>query len=153
MALPGWLKDIAGGAKDIFTGDDGDFGLDEIIKMIVAGKSVKDLLGIGGDEEAEWATFENESRGGRSLDPRDTLAQGLGQTEGALSDAQARAKQPVRLRSSFVQQPPQFFGGGLPMPIGLTGMDPALMDPNLLKSDSPDASDEEALQALEMLRG
>src|SRR5574341_960923 len=153
MAVPGVLKTIGKGALSFLGGgkDGGGFGIDDLIKLLVAGGSIKDLFGIGNDEEAEWATFENESRGGRSLDPRDLLAQGLGQSETALADAQARAKTPVRLRSSFAQQPPVFTGGGLPMPIGVTGVDPAMKDPNLLKADMGDTSDEDALAALEML--
>jgi len=156
--MPFWgglLKGIGAVGKGLLGigGNKGGFDIDDLIKLLVAGGGVKDLFGIGNDDEAEFASFENESRGGRSLDPRDLLAQGLGQAEGALGEAQTRAKSPVRLRSSFVQQPPVFAGGGLPMPIGVTGMDPAMKDPNLLKADMGTASDDEALQALEMLRG
>lgn len=43
-----------------------------------------------------------------------------------------RAASPVSLPSSYVQQTPVISGGGLPMPIGLTGSDPALANPSLL---------------------
>jgi len=46
--------------------------------------------------------------------------------------AAERAGMPVSLPSAFVQQPPMFRGGGLPMPIGVTGRDPALMRPLLM---------------------
>ena len=143
------LGKIGNIGKGLVTGNDKQFGIDDLIKLIGTGKGLKDLF--GGDEEAEWATFEDESRGGRSLDPRDLLAQGMGQAETALGEAQARAKTPVQLRSSYVQQPPQFSGGGLPMPIGLTGADPALKDPSLLQAQmggAPADDDDDALAAI-----
>lgn len=147
MNIPGWLKNFVGG------GDSGGLDIADLIKLIGATGGIKDLLGLN-DEDAEWATFENESRGGRSLDPRDLMAQGLQQTERAGMAAGERAKTPVRLRSSYVQQPPQFVGGGLPMPIGLTGQDPGLTDPSLLSAEGAlsDNPFDEADAALEMLR-
>lgn len=38
----------------------------------------------------------------------------------------ARANEPITLGSSFVQTPGGFSGGGLPMNIGVTGVDPAV---------------------------
>ena len=43
-----------------------------------------------------------------------------------------RAATPISLPSSYVQTPPVFSGGGLPMPIGVSGQDPALANPSLL---------------------
>lgn len=43
-----------------------------------------------------------------------------------------RAATPISLPSAYVQSTPVFTGGGLPMPIGLTGSDPALVNPSLL---------------------
>jgi hypothetical protein len=42
------------------------------------------------------------------------------------------AQEPIDLSSSYVQPLPTFTGGGLPMPIGVTGRDPALSNPSLL---------------------
>lgn len=50
--------------------------------------------------------------------------------QGALTD---RANRPVQTRSAFVQNPPSFSGGGLPLDIGVTGADPALLDSSLLE--------------------
>lgn len=55
-----------------------------------------------------------------------------------VGDLLNRAQSPINLRSSFAQQPPAFSGGGLPMPIGVTGIDPALTNPSL-RSDNPSA--------------
>lgn len=51
-----------------------------------------------------------------------------------------RASQPIQLRSAYAQQPPVYTGGGLPMPIGLSGVDPALADPSLLSLPGVDTS-------------
>ena len=141
MDILGWLK---GGDKS---------GISGLYKLIAAAGGLKDLFG-GNDEDADWATFENEFRGGRSLDPRDLMAQGLQQTERAGMAAGERAKTPVRLRSSYVQQPSVMTGGGLPMPIGLTGQDPGVTDPSLLSAEGAlsDNPFDEADAALELLR-
>ncbi len=65
----------------------------------------------------------------------------LGSGVGGLIDLQRmmadRAQTPVNLRSAFAQQPPSFAGGGLPMPIGVTGIDPALANRSLLQGIPP----------------
>ncbi len=48
---------------------------------------------------------------------------------GASSMANDRLKSPIELPGAYAQQLPVFIGGGLPMPIGVTGVDPALSDP------------------------
>tara|TARA_R110002020_G_scaffold183895_2_gene380437 strand:+ start:543 stop:1241 length:699 start_codon:yes stop_codon:yes gene_type:complete len=66
------------------------------------------------------------------LHPARLLQRGLGNLDlmgGMLTE---RARQPAFLPSSFVQQPPMFRGGGLPMSIGLSGRDPAISRPALL---------------------
>ena len=54
-----------------------------------------------------------------------------------------RAQEPFDLRSSYVQSLPTFSGGGLPMPIGVTGRDPALSNPYLLGTRQPPVPDGE----------
>lgn len=49
-----------------------------------------------------------------------------------------QASQPVSLPSAYVQQPGAYTGGGLPMPIGVVGMDPALANPSLLTKPGAD---------------
>lgn len=90
------------------------------------------LGGLFGSDQ-ERLSFANQQFGGENLDPKAQLAQLLTQIRQYGNQAVDYASQPVRLRSSFVQQPPVFTGGGLPMPIGLTGVDPALADPTLLE--------------------
>lgn len=88
----------------------------------------------GGDQEMQ--TFEGESRGGLSLDPRDMMGFGL-TAMGRFGDSMnERLSQPINLPSSFVQGLPTFSGGGLPMPIGVTGRDPAEADPSMLTRQS-----------------
>lgn len=109
-------------------------GMDPMMAMMIAqiGSTLfSQLFGGGGGEDRQ--TFEGETRGGRSLDPRDLLAGGLSTLSDVGTAARNYAAQPVQLRSAYAQQPPSFTGGGLPMPIGVTGRDPALRDPSLLQ--------------------
>lgn len=76
----------------------------------------------------ELQSFEGEG----SLDPRSMFNESRSSINDMIGLLKARANRPVSLRSSYVQQPPVFAGGGMPMPIGLTGEDPALFDPSLL---------------------
>jgi hypothetical protein len=62
----------------------------------------------------------------------------------------------INLPSAFAQQPPTFMGGGLPMPIGVTGVDPALSNPDLLSLPGLDSDEDdsgEAAAAISILRG
>ena len=85
---------------------------------------------FGGDQERTSFNMP----GSELVTPVARLKQLLKEIEDYSVQAKTYADTPVRLRSSFVQQPPVFTGGGLPMPIGLTGVDPALHDPSLLES-------------------
>lgn len=74
----------------------------------------------------------NSFADGSSHDPRammDTLGKAIGTNAG---DIAAFAGQPINMPSSYVQDTPTFAGGGMPMPVGLLGHDPALANPSLL---------------------
>ena len=110
----------------------------------------------GGGSLQDRATFEGEtSADGVGLDPRDLLGRGIQQGTEAYDAAAQRANTPVRLRSSYVQQPPTFTGGGMPMPIGLSGYDSALSNPSLQTGEARGGQEasEEALAAIELLKG
>ena len=66
-----------------------------------------------------------------SLDPT-LLGQVLAPIEQVMGIAAGRARQPVTLPGAFAQPNPMYSGGGLPMPIGTTGVDPALQQPHLM---------------------
>lgn len=68
---------------------------------------------------------------GSETDPQVMLGAQQGRLNGALNDATQRAHQPIELPSAFAQDLPTFTGGGLPMPIGVTGHDPAVANPEL----------------------
>lgn len=73
-------------------------------------------------------------------DPRGLLqkgSRGAAQMAMGLADI---AKQPITMRSSFVQPLPTFTGGGLPMPIGIRAHDPALNTPGLLTGPGTDVT-------------
>lgn len=85
------------------------------------------LFGGGGDQE--MSSFEGKG----NLSPAARLAEALKLIQKLAPAFLGEAARPVKLRSSYVQQPPAFTGGGLPMPIGVTGVDPALVDDDFLK--------------------
>ena len=68
-------------------------------------------------EGQELQSFEGEG----NLDPRQVLTDAQGSITDLLGTLRDRANQPINLRSAYVQQPPVFTGGGLPMPIGVNG--------------------------------
>lgn len=68
-----------------------------------------------------------------AADPNVIAGNGLGATSDTYDAFRKNLAQGVNLRSSFAQAPPTFSGGGMPMPIGVTGRDPALADPSLTK--------------------
>lgn len=80
-------------------------------------------------EGQELQTFEGEG----ALDPKQMLGESKIRIEDMIRQLGERANRPVSLPSAYVQQPPVFTGGGLPMPIGVSGMDPALANPKLLR--------------------
>lgn len=69
-----------------------------------------------------------------NLDPNAMYGEMRSQLNDMISPLKQRANTPVTLRSSYAQNLPVFTGGGLPMPIGIYGTDPALRDPSLLSS-------------------
>jgi hypothetical protein len=96
------------------------------------------LANLFAPEGQELSSFEGRG----AIDPVNMLSNVnslIGRIGGAVTD---RASQPVSLPSSYVQQPPVFTGGGMPMPIGVSGQDPALADPSLL-----------SLQGLDQFKG
>lgn len=101
------------------------------LSMIMSGifGGLGGLFGGNGSQGQQKASFENESGGGHSLDPRNLLGQGLSANDDAMRMFTDRLAQGYELPGAYAQSPPSFSGGGLPMPIGLTGRDPALDDP------------------------
>lgn len=81
----------------------------------------------GGDQELE------SFAGWHDLSPAERLSEAINASREGSKVAKSFANQPVKLRSSYVQAPPVFTGGGLPMPVGVLGRDPALDDPSLLE--------------------
>jgi hypothetical protein len=99
-----------------------------MIGMLGGGLGGPLLSGMFAPDMQERQSFEGEP----GLSPTDFLGRTrdiMGELGSVLSD---RASQPVSLPSAFVQQPGAYTGGGLPMPIGVVGSDPALGNPDLL---------------------
>ena len=81
----------------------------------------------GGDQELQSFADTHD------LSPAERLSEAINASREGSKVAKSFANQPVKLRSSYVQAPPVFTGGGLPMPVGVLGRDPALDDPGLLE--------------------
>lgn len=87
------------------------------------------ISAIAAPDGQELQSFDGEG----PLDPKLMLGDAKVRLEDMMALLKDRANRPIQLRSAYVQQPPVFTGGGLPMPIGVAGMDPALTDPSLLR--------------------
>lgn len=107
---------------------------------------------FGGGSDQELQSFANNSYN-FDTDPRRLLSEGVGNVRDLYSRALPELSKPVSVPSAFVQQPPVMTGGGLPMPIGVVGQDPALFDPSLLtRSGILGGGDEdEALNAFNLM--
>lgn len=106
------------------------FGIDDAIAAIMASLN---LFGNGNQPSFQKKlTFEGEQGGGLSIDPRDMLGQGVANQGAAFQMLLDQLAKGVSVPGAFAQSPPTFTGGGMPMPIGLTGKDPALADPSML---------------------
>jgi len=71
---------------------------------------------------------------GHFLDPRRMLSQNVRDTAQLGALLSGRAAQDVTLPGAFVQPSAWYSGGGLPMTMGRTGMDPALFQPQKFQS-------------------
>lgn len=86
------------------------------------------LSSLFAPEGQELSSFEGRG----ALDPVSMLSNVnslIGRIGKGVSE---RASTPFSLPSAYVQTPANFTGGGLPMPIGVSGEDPALANPSLL---------------------
>lgn len=72
-------------------------------------------------EGQEISSFENSAPGGHSIDPRDMLQGAQGHLDQVFSLLLKNALTPPDLSDAYVQSPPNFSGGGLAMPVGVTG--------------------------------
>lgn len=108
----------------------------QLLGMLGAGIGGPMLSAMFAPEGQELQSFQDVP----GLKPTDFLGQTrdlMGELGGLLSD---RASQPVSLPSAYVQQPGAYTGGGLPMPIGVVGQDPALENPDLLTRPGMDTT-------------
>lgn len=101
-----------------------------LMALIMGGSNLLGGLLGGGDQELEGF-------GGDEFPPR-ALAEAGGVLRKIAPYLQAQATRPINLRSAYAQRLPIFSGGGLPMPIGAMGQDPALANPDLLSLAFPE---------------
>lgn len=104
-------------------------GMDPVTIAMITSSLFGGLGGLlgGDDDSSERRPFEGELEAQSMMDRGRNVHEGANQ---AFGEALGRG---VHLRSAYAQQPPTFTGGGLPFPIGVSAMDPALADPNLLR--------------------
>lgn len=103
-------------------------GLDPATATLIGSIAGPAIAGLFAPEGTELQSFTGHG----SIDPVNMLHSAntmFGRFGNAITQ---RAAQPISLRSAYAQQPTAFTGGGLPFPIGLSGVDPALDDPSLL---------------------
>ena len=87
--------------------------------------------GMGGLGAAFGQKSDVKPFSSASNDPETLLIEALTGTRNLAGIYANRAASPISLQGAVVQQPPTFTGGGAPMPIGLTGQDPAWQDARL----------------------
>jgi len=87
--------------------------------------------GMGGLGAAFGQKSDVKPFSSASNDPELLLREALTGTRNLAGIYANRAASPISLQGAVVQQPPTFTGGGAPMPIGLTGQDPAWQDARL----------------------
>ena len=93
--------------------------------------AVGSALGSGAEGKLKGYGAGETAPSRQSIDPS-LLGQVLAPIEQAIGIAMGRMRQPVTLPGAFVQPNPMYSGGGLPMSIGTTGVDPALQQPHLM---------------------
>lgn len=86
---------------------------------------------FGGNSQNPYQT-RNSFEGHGTNDPNVMLSGGVGKTNDAIDAIIAQLGQGVSLPGAVAQTPMAFSGGGLPMAIGVNGVDPALADPSIL---------------------
>jgi hypothetical protein len=108
-----------------------------LMAMMLGGSALQGLMNPGISPQ----TFVGRKHGDLSLEPGDLLGQAIRAVSRMGTAMGDRQRKGVSLRSSFAQSPGTYTGGGLPMPFGLTGRDPALGDPNLLTLPGVETND------------
>ena len=89
-------------------------------------------LGAGGGAMSAMFGPNSETGPFRSGIADKLLNQGVGAAEELGGIVTDRLAQDVELPGAYVQATPTFTGGGLPMPLGILGQDPAIADPSML---------------------
>jgi hypothetical protein len=103
-----------------------------LVPSIMGGMgAVGSALGSGAEGRLKGYGHGEAPPSRQSIDPS-LLGQILAPIEQAIGISMGRMRQPVTLPGAFVQPNPMFSGGGLPMSIGTTGVDPALQQPHLM---------------------
>jgi hypothetical protein len=87
------------------------------------------MSAFGGSDIDDISGFA--AREGDYLDPRMHAEQYMRDAYNMLGMQAAASAQPSTLPGAFVQPTPWYSGGGLPIPIGVTGQDPALFAPGV----------------------
>jgi len=95
--------------------------------LLALGSMGMNFLGniMGGNDQQEREGFTG------SVDPNGMLGQATQAIIQGGRAAQDIANRPVTLPGAYVQQPGGYFGPNMPVPFGLSGVDPALFNPSM----------------------
>lgn len=105
-----------------------DFGASFWLPALLSAGGQGLQAAFGGVEDPKMLS-SYARRPGDFLDPRLHLAQNLRDVAQLKAIGAERAAQPIDIPGAFVQPLPWRSGGGLPGPVGVTSMDPALFNP------------------------
>lgn len=97
-------------------------GLEIAMIINAIGAGLGGLFGGGSDQGLK--SFDSEVYSGSPIAAPNLMKKSLGNVEDIFAKMLERAEEGVDLSGAFAQAPPTFSGGGLPMPIGVTGRDP-----------------------------
>jgi hypothetical protein len=104
-------------------------GMAGLAAASIGGNILAQMFAPDGQEIQSFDTPEGRARG---IDPYGVMDEAHNGVKNYGNLLQEILGRDVTLPSSYVQSPPTITGGGLPMPIGVSGRDPALNDPKLL---------------------
>lgn len=103
------------------------FGWDDV--ALLGGSFLGQMFGGGGGEGQEMRSFSDVDTGdGHPVDPTALMQLGMQSVEGFGDVLKEILNRGIYLPGAYAQTPANFVGGGLPMPIGVWGEDPALND-------------------------
>lgn len=111
------------------------FGYDDA--AMIGASLLSAYLKSRGNDKTQLQSFDTAENRRTGIDPRGLMAEGVSKTRGVFDQAQDMLNRGIQMRSSYVQDLPQFNGPSMPMAFGVSGSDPANKNPSLLSLAPP----------------